>query len=226
MSLGNNFEQEIITTCLVAPHCMNQICVNPRLFENPMGSSLPACEQFSYLYKNSFCTVLLEERGFDIWLFCKATWLLLSSCARVAKLSVTCVFFIDWKKIFLLSWFFSLNLNMSIFLFFNKKPCFNDRVTCVLDCLCYVNCSIDSRWVMTSCYCCLSCIDYCTDRCYHNSDDLCICCWCSIGQSRLTTLLSACLPWLYKVQEKNTANSGMCTYCAFLQVNKNKNYWQ
>lgn len=81
--------------------------------------SLPACEQFSYLYKNSFCTVLLEERGFDIWLFCKATWLLLSSCARVAKLSVTCVFFIDWDKIFLLSWF-SLWI-CQFFFFFNKS---------------------------------------------------------------------------------------------------------
>lgn len=72
--------------------------------------SLPACDPFSYLYKNSFCKVLLTERGFDIWLFCKATWLLLSSCARVAKLSVTSVclfvFFIDWDKSFLLSWFF------------------------------------------------------------------------------------------------------------------------
>lgn len=56
--------------------------------------SLPACKPFSYLYKNSFCTVLLKERGFDIWLFCRATWLLLSSCARVAKLSVTSVCFL------------------------------------------------------------------------------------------------------------------------------------
>lgn len=80
LSSGDISEQEILKTCPVAQHCMNQVCVNHRHFENTTGFvSLPACEKFSYLYKNSFCTVLLEERGFDILLFCKATWLLLSS---------------------------------------------------------------------------------------------------------------------------------------------------
>lgn len=76
--------------------CMSQEWATHRSFANSTELiSPPVCGQFFfYLYKNSFCTVLLEKRVFDIWLFCKAARLLLSFCARVAKMTVTCVFFL------------------------------------------------------------------------------------------------------------------------------------
>lgn len=140
-----------------------------QIFWKSVGLISPLlCEQFSYLYKNSFCTVLLEERGFDIWLFCKATRLLLSSCARVAKLSVTCVFFffIDWDKIFPLSWF-SLWIWICQFFFFLIKVLFQWLgELCLWLFVLYKltecrGCVIDSRWVITSCCCYFSCIGNC-----------------------------------------------------------------
>lgn len=115
--------------CLVvALHHLNSVGLNVETsWKLSRLISLPACEPFSYLYKNSFCKVLLKERGFDIWLFCKATWLLLSSCARVAKLSVTsvCLFvflLIEIRVSFFLDFFFSLWIwTCQFFLFFNKS---------------------------------------------------------------------------------------------------------
>lgn len=88
--------------------------------------SLPACELFSYLYKNSFCKVLLKGEVLIFGSFAKPLGYFLSSCARVAKLSVTRVcFFIDWDKSFLLSWFFFFfEFEHVKFSFFLIKSCF------------------------------------------------------------------------------------------------------
>ena len=82
-------------------------------------------------------------------------------------------FFIDWNETFLLSWF-SLWIWKCQFFFFlikalfqlSSELCYFFFIIVVLRWL--LECSIDSRWVISSCCCCFSCIyNCCTGGCRH-----------------------------------------------------------
>lgn len=118
-----------------------RICLTPcqprpgqshRVWESDGVASGPAGEPFSYLYKNSFCTVLLRGKRFWYLVILQshlaAFVFLCQSCSFVWNFCF-CFLLIKAKMLLFLKFLFEYVNFLSFFFFFNKKPCFKDWVS-------------------------------------------------------------------------------------------------